>query len=88
VFPDDEVPVARLDAISPAMSALIKIDVEGMEPDVLPGPRETIELNHPVLYVEAQMRRRHEGRNSRRSPGYVHTKTFGSTPLEEWEWQR
>lgn len=46
--------VERLDSFNvPKPVALIKIDVEGMEADVLDGARETIEADHPMVFVEA-----------------------------------
>lgn len=35
-----------------AKPSLIKIDVEGMEADVIRGARETIARHSPVLYLE------------------------------------
>jgi FkbM family methyltransferase len=45
--------LVTIDSLQLPSCALIKIDVEGMEPDVLEGARETIKRLHPVLYVEA-----------------------------------
>lgn len=49
----DEVPVASLDQfITLTRCDLMKIDVEGMERQVLEGARETIARCRPVIYVE------------------------------------
>jgi FkbM family methyltransferase len=48
----DEVPVVRLDEYDLPRCRLLKVDVEGMELDVLQGAREMIERCSPVLYVE------------------------------------
>jgi Methyltransferase FkbM domain len=46
------VPALRLDALGLDRIDLIKIDVEGMELDVLEGARASIERHHPILTVE------------------------------------
>jgi FkbM family methyltransferase len=51
------VPVRSLDSLmaehgSPGRLALIKIDVEGYEPNVLAGAMETVARFQPLLYVE------------------------------------
>jgi FkbM family methyltransferase len=46
------VKVATLDSFNLEACRLIKIDVEGMEADVLKGARQTIERFKPLLYVE------------------------------------
>lgn len=47
------VPVHLLDAlVGDVPIQLIKIDVEGMEGDVLAGAKETLRRNRPLLYVE------------------------------------
>lgn len=67
--------------------ALIKADVEGMEPQVLRGAERTIRTQHPVLYMEAADSDAHYAVSCILQPwGYMHKKTFGATPLEEWEW--
>ena len=49
----DEVPLTTLDSVAfAARCDLIKIDVEGMELDVLAGAQKTIERFRPILYVE------------------------------------
>lgn len=84
---EDGVPVETLDSQRLSDVRIIKIDVEGMEPEVLRGARATIRRWHPVLYVEAQDEAASR-RNAAEIPSdYVHTATFGATPLEEWEWQ-
>jgi FkbM family methyltransferase len=46
------VPVKRLDAFNIQHCSLIKIDVEGMEHQVIEGAANTIHTARPVLYVE------------------------------------
>jgi FkbM family methyltransferase len=50
--PGETVPVSTLDAVGLARCDFIKIDVEGMERDVLEGATETLAKFQPVLYVE------------------------------------
>lgn len=86
-FPEDgKVPLARLDDFKLRDLALLKIDVEGMEVEVLRGGRETIDRERPVIYAEAQDEAAHARLAEELVPrGYRHEKTFGATPLEEWE---
>lgn len=91
------VPVARLDAHALTDVALIKVDVEGMEPAVLRGAVETIARCRPVIYAEAwrdpparRARRRlsiaHRRIRDILAPlGYRHARSFRSGPVEEWE---
>jgi FkbM family methyltransferase len=55
---DTEVPVDTLDTIlkDEASCALIKIDVEGMEPLVLQGAQNTLRKHRPVVYFELNLR--------------------------------
>lgn len=46
------VPVATLDRLRLARLDFLKVDVEGMECEVVRGARETITEHRPVLYVE------------------------------------
>jgi FkbM family methyltransferase len=48
----ERVPLVRLDSLGLPACRLIKIDTEGMEPQVLDGARETIARCRPLLYVE------------------------------------
>jgi len=48
----EEVPVRTIDSLDLNRCRLIKVDVEGMECDVLEGARNTIGRLKPVLYVE------------------------------------
>lgn len=50
--PVEEVPVVTLDSLNLARCRLLKIDVEGMETEVLLGARETVARCRPLLYVE------------------------------------
>jgi len=51
--PGEPVPIVRLDDIMRGRPAqLVKIDVEGMEAQVLLGARRLIETSRPLLYVE------------------------------------
>jgi FkbM family methyltransferase len=47
-----EIPMVSIDSMKLARCDLIKVDVEGMEMDVLLGAAETIERHHPILFVE------------------------------------
>ena len=49
----DSTPIVTIDKFSFWNVGLIKIDVEGMEPDVMKGALLTIVLHKPVLYIEA-----------------------------------
>ena len=48
----DLVPLVTIDSLSLAGCALLKIDAEGMDYDVLLGAQQTIERTRPVLYFE------------------------------------
>ena len=55
------VPVQRIDGLALSACRLIKIDVEGMEREVLAGAAETIRRCRPFLYVEDDRRDRSAG---------------------------
>jgi FkbM family methyltransferase len=48
----DRVPVTTIDALDLTACRLIKVDVEGMELDVLRGALTTVHRARPILYVE------------------------------------
>lgn len=48
----EAVPIVAIDDLGLRHCDLIKIDVEGMEPEVLAGAAKTIQALHPVLFVE------------------------------------
>ena len=48
----EDTPVVTLDSLALKSCRLIKVDVEGMETDVLRGARETIRKRRPILFVE------------------------------------
>ena len=50
--PFEEIPVVTLDSLGLSRLRLLKIDVEGMETDVLEGAKETVARCRPLLYVE------------------------------------
>lgn len=52
VLPGPSVRMSTIDALGLAACRLIKVDVEGFEPQVLAGAVETIRRCRPVLYVE------------------------------------
>ena len=57
----ETVPVTIIDSLPLPVCHLIKIDVEGMEADVLDGARETITKHNPALYVENDRREKSPG---------------------------
>lgn len=55
--PDGEIEVVPIDALTIDLPvSLLKVDVEGMELEVLKGAAKTIERHRPLIYVEAQQR--------------------------------
>ncbi|HLQ78564.1 MAG TPA: FkbM family methyltransferase, partial [Terriglobia bacterium] len=51
----ESIPVMTVDSLRLARCNLIKIDIEGMEPQVLSGARRTIERLRPFIFVETTM---------------------------------
>ncbi len=85
-FPDDGVRIRRLDDADVENVALLKVDVEGMEPEVLRGGLETIQRDRPLIFAEAMDRGAHQRVAEILEPlSYRHVKTYGATPLLEWE---
>jgi FkbM family methyltransferase len=77
-----EIEIIRLDdleLVEPV--AMIKVDVEGMEIDVIEGALEILEKYKPVLYVEAITASSYEElRHLLRPLGYEMTRRFNHTP--------
>jgi hypothetical protein len=48
----EEVPVVTIDSFNLGRCDFVKIDVEGMEREVLDGARATLKRCNPILYVE------------------------------------
>jgi FkbM family methyltransferase len=69
----DEVPTVTLDELALSQVGFIKIDVEGMEKEVLLGAGETLERNRPLMMIEAD----HEDLN----PALItHIRSLSYTP--------
>ncbi|MFP3580800.1 FkbM family methyltransferase [Arthrobacter sp. SIMBA_036] len=83
---DDAARIVRLDDLTfPKRIRAIKIDVEGMELDVLNGARMLIEHDRPELYVECQTRTDFERIHSwLASLGYGYLSTFNATPTHHF----
>lgn len=79
---DGPLEISTLDSIAfPARVKAIKIDVEGMEIDVLEGAAATIERDRPAMYVECadqvSFREVHQWMTAR---NYAYWDTFNATP--------
>lgn len=80
--------VCTLDELIPPLDpvSVIKVDVEGMECDVLKGGERLIERHLPTIYAEAQNEEAAVKLTRLLKPwGYEHRRTFGATPLMEWD---
>ena len=56
----EKIPVTTIDSLGLPRCNLIKIDVEGMEHEVLSGAKDTIKRLRPVMYVENDRRAKSE----------------------------
>lgn len=81
------IPVNTLDSYDLHNVSLIKIDVEGLEPEVLRGADETIRRELPDLYIEAKTEDDHKALEEVLGPhNYVKTARWKrGTPIEKWE---
>lgn len=86
VYGPRHVPCYPLDSLGLRFEpALIKIDVEGFEMDVLLGALGTIRAHQPLLAVEAQTPEEFERQRRFLEPlGYVPSKRYCSTPTYIW----
>jgi FkbM family methyltransferase len=85
-FPTEGVRIRRLDDLNlSAPLSLLKVDIEGMEPQMIRGGIETIRRDRPLIFAEAIKPAAHRRVAAVLEPlGYRHHKTYGATPLEEW----
>lgn len=86
-------PVRPLDALNLEDVSVMKIDVEGMEVDVLRGAEETVRRCRPVIYAEQWTEKERAHIASVVDPwGYRLTRTFSGresrTPVGRWAWSR
>jgi FkbM family methyltransferase len=80
-----EVEIHPLDSYGLEDVSLIKIDVEGMEPDVISGAVDTIQRCRPRIFAEAASRKaRYRNAEVLDALGYELEDVFGATPLQEW----
>ena len=87
------VPGLRLDDVVSEPVALIKIDVEGMEPVVLSGAKRLLRRSRPIVFAEAGTGPEYEAvSRTMKSLGYLSTgRVFNATPTYEFvpvPWQR
>lgn len=78
--------VHRMDRVVKGKATLIKIDVEGMEPQVLAGSGRILRKHHPVVFAEAWTEDARERLTEMLKPfGYSWTgRVFNSTPTYEF----
>lgn len=80
---DGDVAIRPLDSFNLKDLALIKIDVEGMELDVLQGATQTIRASRPVLIVETLEREQLKSLlEFTGALGYVDWQTFNDSPTQ------
>ena len=83
---DETFPVVRLDDLVTKPVAVLKIDVEGMEAEVLRGATRILDWSRPVVFAEAwDQRQAHELELLLRDFGYRPTgRVFNATPTYEF----
>lgn len=82
-----EIRVTTLDAIAPTQVTLVKIDVEGMELDVLRGGTHLLSTQHPDLVIEAATQEAFEAHRDFLAPfGYVPVSRWAVTPTWHYVW--
>ncbi|MBD3736564.1 MAG: FkbM family methyltransferase [Pseudomonas balearica] len=89
ILSDDEagVELVALDEMEwSAAIRMIKIDVEGMEIDVLKGAQQLIRRDKPILYIESQTAEDFElVCNQLGALGYLYCTTFNATPTHVFQ---
>lgn len=84
----DRIRITTLDALAPAGVVLVKIDVEGMELDVLRGGDTLLRTQHPHLVIEAATPEAHAAHRAFLAPyGYVPLTWWGVTPTWHFAWR-
>jgi FkbM family methyltransferase len=73
---EGDVPVLPLDELIDGPVSFLKIDVEGMELDVLAGARRILAEDRPLLFVEVQSTGLETFRTFCRDTGYIIDKSF------------
>ncbi|WP_247042179.1 FkbM family methyltransferase [Arthrobacter rhizosphaerae] len=83
---DSEMRIVRLDDLNFHKSVqVMKIDVEGMELEVLNGARNLVDKDHPEIYIECQTRHDFELIHSWLMEfGYQYQRTFNATPTHHF----
>lgn len=80
-----DIDVRTLDSYGLDNVSMLKIDVEGNEPQVLKGAVETIMRSRPIVYTEAADMHAAVACADMMEPlGYRHAATFGATPMLKW----
>lgn len=79
---EGDISVIALDSVEfPKKISVLKIDVEGMEWEVLQGAEQTLQMYRPLIYVECQDHRRFRTVfNHLSSREYYYWDTFNATP--------
>lgn len=88
-----DLPVRAMDSYQITGVSVIKIDVEGMEPDVLAGGEQTIRRDRPVIFAEEHDQAEHDAIAAVIEPwGYTMTRRFHgrgqATPMGRWDGTR
>jgi FkbM family methyltransferase len=88
--PGGTIPVRTLDSYRLADVAVVKIDVEGMEPHVLRGGEATIRRDRPVIFAEEHNQVEHDAIADVLGPwGYTMTwllhRRGQATPMGRWD---
>ncbi len=80
---EKEIGIISLDSLNLNNVSLIKIDVEGMELDVLKGGRETIKRNRPVIFIEILKPKLKEVKNSDIMKYVLNECKYNLVPIKE-----
>jgi FkbM family methyltransferase len=84
---EDSIQLVSLDQMQwPYPIRMIKVDVEGMESDVIKGAQQLIQRDKPALYVESQTVEDFELlSNQLNALGYLYCATFNATPTHVFQ---